>query len=242
MSSLLQEKLNRLLADAEGIIFDFDGLLADSEPYHYRAYNEVFERYGHSLDKDEYWVEWTSKGKGIAGEIERHDLDLGVDPIDLRKQKFEAYSRFCESGEIKLFADAIRLVELLAGTKKLAIASGSWGHDIRAILRNADAESHFPTILGKEAATKEKPHPDIFLNAAEAIKLPPQKCLVLEDALKGLSAASQAGIPCIIVRNQLNQNIDFSAADLLVPSLAELVSLLAHSVRGNRATPGGNKS
>ena len=225
--SPIVEKLNRLLASAEGIIFDFDGLLADSEPYHYRAYNEVFERYGHSLDPDEYWVEWTSKGKGIAGEIERHDLDLGIDPLELRKQKFEVYSRFCESGEIKLFADAIRLVELLAGTRKLAIASGSWGHDIRAILRNASAESYFPTILGKEAATREKPHPDIFLNAAKAINLPPEKCLVLEDALKGLSAAIEAGIPCIIIRNQLNQNIGFESADLLVPSLAELVSLLS---------------
>ena len=230
MPSPLLEKLNRLIAHAEGIIFDFDGLLADSEPYHYRAYNEVFERYGHSLDPDEYWVEWTSKGKGIAGEIERHDLDLGVDPIKLRQQKFEVYSRFCESGEIKLFADAVRLVKLLAGKRELAIASGSWGHDIRAILKNADAESHFPTILGKEAATKEKPHPEIFLNAAKAINLPPEKCLVLEDALKGLSAASQAGMPCIIIRNQLNQDIDFSDADLLVPSLAELVSLLASSL------------
>ena len=228
MSSSLPEKLKRLLADAEGIIFDFDGLLADSEPYHYRAYNEVFERYGHSLDPDEYWVEWTSKGKGIAGEIERHDLDLGVDPIDLRKQKFEVYSRFCKSGEIKLFADAVRLVELLADKRKLAIASGSWGYDIRAILKNANAESYFPTILGKESATKEKPHPEIFLNAAKSINLPPEKCLVLEDALKGLSAASQANIPCIIIRNKLNQDIDFSDADLLVPSLAELVSLLAH--------------
>jgi HAD superfamily hydrolase (TIGR01509 family) len=230
MPSPLLEKLNHLLADAEGIIFDFDGLLADSEPYHYRAYNEVFERYGHSLDPDEYWVEWTSKGKGIAGEIERHDLDLGVDPVELRQQKFAVYSRFCESGEIKLFADAVRLVELLADKRELAIASGSWGHDIRAILKNANAESHFPTILGKEAATKEKPHPEIFLNAAKALKLPPGKCLVLEDALKGLSAASQAGIPCIIIRNQLNQNIDFSDADLLVPSLAELVSLLNSSL------------
>jgi HAD superfamily hydrolase (TIGR01509 family) len=226
MPSPLLEKLNCLLASAEGIIFDFDGLLADSEPYHYRAYNEVFERYGHSLDPDEYWVEWTSKGKGIAGEIERHNLNLGIDPVELRQQKFAVYSRFCESGEIKLFADAVRLVELLAGKRKLAIASGSWGHDIRAILKNANAELHFPTILGKESATKEKPHPEIFLNAAKALNLLPEKCLVLEDALKGLSAASQAGIPCIIIRNQLNQSIDFSNANLLVPSLAELVSLL----------------
>ncbi|GIT64630.1 MAG: hypothetical protein Ct9H300mP23_02570 [Nitrospinota bacterium] len=69
----------------------------------------MFERYGHTINKAEYWIEWTSKGKGIAGEIERHNLKLDVNPIDIRKQKFEVYTRFCESGEIKLFPEAVRL-------------------------------------------------------------------------------------------------------------------------------------
>ena len=76
-------KLHSLINNAKAAILDFDGLLADSEPYHYKAYNEVFEKYGHTLDKDEYWIEWTSKGKGIAGEIERHNLKLSIDPIEL---------------------------------------------------------------------------------------------------------------------------------------------------------------
>ena len=67
-------KLHALLKNTKAAILDFDGLLADSEFYHYKAYNEVFERYGHTLDKDEYWIEWTSKGKGIKGEIERNNL------------------------------------------------------------------------------------------------------------------------------------------------------------------------
>jgi len=60
-------KLKALLDQCEGVILDFDGLIADSEPFHYRAYNEVFERYGHTIDPEEYWVEFTSKGKGIHG-------------------------------------------------------------------------------------------------------------------------------------------------------------------------------
>ena len=106
-----KKKLHTLLQKSKAAILDFDGLLADSEPYHYKAYNEVFERYGHTLDKSEYWIEWTSKGKGIAGEIERHNLTLDIDPKELRKQKFEVYTQFCESGAIKLFPEAVRLVE-----------------------------------------------------------------------------------------------------------------------------------
>jgi HAD superfamily hydrolase (TIGR01509 family) len=220
------DKLRSLLKRCACVVFDFDGLLADSEPFHYLAYNEVFERYGHTLNKDEYWVEWTSKGKGIAGEIERHNLSLGVDSVELRRQKFELYSRYCESGDIKLFPETLALTKSLASNHRLAIASGPWTKDIRSILKNADALSHFPVILGKESAPREKPHPDIFLKAADALEHPPESCLVLEDALKGLHAATEAHMPCLIIKNRLNQNIDFSEADLVLSSLAELVSLL----------------
>tara|TARA_B100000686_G_scaffold8949_1_gene9019 strand:- start:472 stop:1167 length:696 start_codon:yes stop_codon:yes gene_type:complete len=223
-----KKKLHNLLQKSKAAILDFDGLLADSEPYHYKAYNKVFERYGHTLNKTEYWIEWTSKGKGIAGEIERHNLKLGVDVKDLRKQKFEIYTRFCESGEIKLFPEAVRLVEQLSSNHKLAIASGSWAADIRHILRNADALDLVPVILGKESAEREKPFPDIFLNAAKRLGHSPAECFVLEDALKGLNAANEAGIPCIILQNNLNRNINFSGAEIVFPSLSSFVSDLAN--------------
>jgi HAD superfamily hydrolase (TIGR01509 family) len=219
-------KLHTLLEKSKAAILDFDGLLANSEPFHYKAYNEVFERYGHTLDKKEYWVEWTSKGKGIAGEIERHNLKLNVDPIEMRKQKFEVYTRFCESGEIKLFPDAVHLVERLASNHKVAIASGSWAKDIGHILRNAGALDLVPVILGKESSKREKPFPDIFLNAAKKLGYLPAECFVLEDALKGLNAANEAGIPCIILQNELNRNIDFKDAEMVFPSLADFVSAL----------------
>ncbi|MEC9423603.1 MAG: HAD family phosphatase [Nitrospinota bacterium] len=227
-SSLLErkEKLHILIKNAKAAILDFDGLLADSEPYHYKAYNEVFQRYGHTLNKDEYWIEWTSKGKGIAGEIERHNLNLNIEPIELRKQKFEVYSQFCQSGDIKLFPEAIRLVKRLSENYKIAIASGSWAKDIQHILKNGNASDLIPIILGKESAKREKPFPDIFLNAANKLGYEPKDCFVIEDALKGLNAANEAGIPCIILRNELNQNIEFKSAEIVFPSLADFVSAL----------------
>lgn len=220
------DKLKSLLKKTNGVIFDFDGVLADSEPYHYLAYNEIFEKYGHSLNKSEYWVEWTSKGQGIAGEIERHNLDLHIDPIKLREQKFEVYSQYCQNGDIKLFPESIRVVMQLRANLPVAIASGSWKHDIRAILKNSGAEHLFDNILGKESATKEKPHPDIFINAAKSLHCPTSQCMVIEDALKGLIAAKAANMSCIIILNQLNQNIDFSAADLIFSSLSDFSAAL----------------
>ena len=221
------EKLKSLLKKTNGIIFDFDGLLADSEPYHYLAYNQIFEKYGHSLNKSEYWVEWTSKGQGIAGEIKRHNLDLPIDPIKLREQKFEVYSQYCQNGDIKLFPEAIKVARKLKANLPVAIASGSWKHDIRAILKNSGAEYLFDNILGKESAIKEKPHPDIFINAAKSLHCHASQCMVIEDALKGLIAAKAANMACIIILNQLNQKIDFSEADLVFPSLSEFSAALA---------------
>jgi len=224
--STTKNRLRSLLDNSKSAILDFDGLIADSEPFHYRAYNEVFEKYGHTLNKEEYWVEWTSKGKGIAGEIKRHNLKLNVDPVELRKQKFEVYSRFCQSGEIKLFPLAQSMAESLSAHHKLAIASGSWVKDIRNILKNANSLNLFPIILGKESALREKPYPDIFLNAAEKLGCATSECFVVEDALKGLNAAKEAGMPCIILRNPLNRNINFYGAELIFESLEDFVKAL----------------
>ena len=217
-------QLNTLLDRCEGIILDFDGLIADSEPFHYRAYSEVFERYGHTINPEEYWVEFTSKGKGIQGEIERYNLKLDVKPEEMRQQKFEIYSRFCRNGDIKLFPEAKQFIQSLKGRFKVAIASGSWAHDIRDILKNENADSLIQTILGKEPPRPEKPAPDIFLEAARELNLAPEKCVVVEDALKGLTAAREAGMACIIVRNRLNQNIDFSEADIILESLSDFLN------------------
>ncbi|MFL2916458.1 MAG: HAD family hydrolase [Nitrospinia bacterium] len=221
-----KNRLRSLLDNSKSAILDFDGLVADSEPFHFRAYNEVFERYGHTLNKEEYWVEWTSKGKGIAGEIKRHDLKLNVDTVELRQQKFEVYSQFCQSGDIKLFPLAQSMAESLSAHHKLAIASGSWIKDIRNILKNADSLNLFPIILGKESAPREKPHPDIFLKAAEKLGCAASECFVVEDALKGLNAAKEAGMPCIILRNPLNRNINFYGAELIFESLEDFVKAL----------------
>ena len=221
-----KNRLRSLLDNSKSAILDFDGLVADSEPFHFRAYNEVFERYGHTLNKEEYWVEWTSKGKGIAGEIKRHDLKLNIDTVELRQQKFEVYSQFCQSGDIKLFPLAQSMAESLSAHHKLAIASGSWIKDIRNILKNADSLNLFPIILGKESALREKPHPDIFLKAAEKLGCAASECFVVEDALKGLNAAKEAGMPCIILRNPLNRNINFYGAELIFESLEDFVKAL----------------
>ena len=217
--------LTRLLRPARGLIFDFDGLLADSEKFHFRAYNDVFRRYGHSLDEVEYAKYWTSLGHGVRGEIERHGLDL--DPLEIRREKLPIFSRYCEDGSITLFDEAREIIELLSASgKKMAVASGTPAPDIRAVLRNADIDDAFEVILGSDTVTRVKPAPDVFLEALEAIDLPANECVVFEDAEKGMFAAIEAEIPVIIIRTPATEAFDFSRADLTVDSHSEMVRLL----------------
>ena len=215
----------KLVLGAKGLIFDFDGLLADSEKYHFLAYNEVFEKFGHTLDETEYYKYWTSLGHGVRGEIERHGLEL--DPVAIRREKMPIFSRYCEDGSIGLFDEAAEIVSRLARLgKTMVIASGTPAGDIRAVLRNAGFEDTFEVILGSDTVPKIKPAPDIFIKTLSMIGLNAEECVVFEDAEKGMFASIEAGIPVVVIRTPQTMNFDFSRADLTLDSHARTLDLV----------------
>ena len=213
---------DKLVRPAKGLIFDFDGFLADSEKYHFLSYKEVFARYGHDVDEVEYYKYWTSLGHGAKGEIERHNLDL--DRLVIRNEKLPIFSRYCEDGSIELFDEAREMLQIFTRSDKtLAIASGSPSADIRAVLRNGDVGDIFTTIIGSDTVPVIKPEPLIFLRTLEAISLSAEQCVVFEDAEKGMTAAIAADIPVIVVRTRETRDFDFSAANLVLESHVELL-------------------
>lgn len=218
-------KLKQLLRPAKGLIFDFDGLLADSEKYHFRAYNDVFVRYGHTLDETEYYKYWTSLGHGVRGEIERHNLDL--DPLEIRREKMPIFSKYCEDGSITLFEEAREIIDMMSRFgKAMAIASGTPAPDVRAVLRNANVDDFFDVIIGSDTVARVKPEPDIFLAALKALRFGPNECVVFEDAEKGMFAAIEAKIPVVIIRSPETKRFNFGRADLTVDSHREMIALL----------------
>ncbi len=215
----------RLFDRAKAVIFDFDGVLADSEKYHFITYSEIFKKYGHTVDEAEYYKYWTSLGLGARGEIERHNLDL--DPVAIRNEKLPLFTEYCRNGAIKLYDDVEEILRLaFAAGKRLTVASGTARPDIEAVLENAGVLDVFETIVGSDTVTTLKPAPDIFLAVLEQLDLPPADCLVIEDAEKGLQASITAGIPVIVIRTRETRHFDFSAADLVVESHAELLGML----------------
>jgi HAD superfamily hydrolase (TIGR01509 family) len=205
------------------VIFDFDGVLVDSERYHMASYNAVFQKYGHTLDPVEYAKYWTSLGQGPKGEIERHRLN--IDPALIRREKRPAFSQLCRDGVVQFFPESRELVAILSRAgKTLAIASGTMVTDINAILGNEKLLDRFAVIAGSDTVPALKPSPDILLHVQRELRIAARDCVVIEDAEKGIGAARGAGMPVVVVRTPETGAIDFSAADLVLASHAELLS------------------
>lgn len=218
-------KLKYLLGKVETVVFDFDNVIVDSEPFHFKAYEKVFSKRGHKLNREQYWKEWTSKGEGVEGEIKRHHLDM--DPSEIKSEKDPLYSEYCRSGAIIIFPAAIESIRALdkAGYT-LAIASGSYQSDIKAIIRANGIENHFTEIIGKDGIKNKKPHPETYLKACRAVHTSPARCLAIEDAEKGVKSAKGAGMHVILIETDITRQIPIEGADLKLSSINELSYLL----------------
>ncbi|MCK4548782.1 MAG: HAD family phosphatase [Candidatus Krumholzibacteria bacterium] len=222
------EVFRRIIDGAAAVIFDFDNVIVDSEPFHYKAYSEVFAGRGHTIDRDEYWVEWTSKGGGAEGEINRYGLDL--DPADIRAEKDPVYSSYCVNGEIPLFPDAVRITELFRSSGiRTAIASGSYSHDVKALLTAHNIGHLFEIVVGKDDSGRIKPFPEPYLLAALRLDLEPERCFAIEDAEKGVISAHAAGMKVIVVDTEVTAGVTIPGADLHLPDLGGLYEMMVEA-------------
>ena len=219
------DTLKRILDGAKAVIFDFDNVVVDSEPFHYEAYAAVFAAHGHTIDRDDYWLEWTSKGGGAAKEIRRYGLDL--DPAAIQAEKDPIYAAFCRNGSVAPFPEAIETARLLRGAGFLvAIASGSYRSDIEAILEANDARDLFAAIVGKDGIARYKPDPETYIAACAELRLAPSACVAVEDAEKGVKSARAAGMKVILVETAITRGLSIGGADLSLSGVAELRDLL----------------
>jgi HAD superfamily hydrolase (TIGR01509 family) len=222
-----------------GLIFDCDGVLADTERYgHLPAFNQTFAEFGLP-------VRWTEAEYGeklaIGGGKERMAslltpefvaaAQLSTDPEDQRlllatwhRRKTEIYTAMVAAGELPARPGVRRLVDdaRRAGWR-LAVASTSAEPSVRAVLEHAvgvDAAADFLVLAG-DVVPYKKPAPDIYLLARERLDLPPGQLLVVEDSRNGLDAATAAGLSCLVTVNGYTQDEDFSEAALVVTSLGD---------------------
>jgi len=201
------------------VIFDLDGLLADTERLHCQAYQMAFAERGVELVTEDYAEHWVRHGKGIVEWVDRQGLTF--DPDDLRMRKSQHYLSLLKSS-LRPMDGALELLDFLHGKFRIALASSSYRDAIDGVLAVLRIASYFEVIVSGLDVAKVKPAPDIFLLAARALRVDPSECLVFEDAEKGVIAADRAGMRCIVVPNDFTRHHDFSKATRICASLREV--------------------
>jgi beta-phosphoglucomutase len=201
------------------VIFDLDGLLADTEPLHCLAYQQALRSAGATVTETEYIEHWVRQGKGIGEWLNQQGLNL--DPLHLRAVKSENYLELLATS-LRPMDGALELLENLRGKKTLALASSSYRDAVDGVLQGLKIDHFFATIVTGLDVPRVKPAPDIFLAAARQVGAAVAECLVLEDAEKGVIAAHEAGMPCIAVPTDYTRHHDFSKAARICASLKEI--------------------
>ncbi len=214
------------------IIFDFDGVVADSEPTHLAVFQQVLGEMGFFLSAEEYYAEYLGyddKGcfRAFLTAHGQSPSDKTVDELVVSKAR--AYLDHIKQNLI-IFPGVRELVREAASRHRLAIASGALRSEIEYVLECAGIRKEFEHITSAEDVRHGKPNPEPFLHALDSLnraaktaqdRLAPDECLVIEDSIPGIRAAQAAGMKVLAVANTHTIQ-DLHEAEALTQSLADV--------------------
>jgi HAD superfamily hydrolase (TIGR01509 family) len=206
---------------AFAVIFDFDGLIVDSETPEFEAHRQIFAEHGVTLTAEE-WLEEVGSYEPNRNWFERLGRRLGRD-LDHAALREEKRRRFWQVVIMEPMPGIRRLLDALTtATVPLALASSSELSWIGRATQMLDVARCFRTIVTGNDVQRRKPDPEPYLLAARRLGIPPARCVAIEDSEHGLRAAQAAGMKTVVIPNWLTEMQDLSGAHLRVRSAEEL--------------------
>lgn len=211
----------------QAFLFDLDGLMVDSEPLSKYAWDQVIARHGKAIPDSLYDQLLGMRLAEVEVRLVR-EMDLDVIPEVLGAETEEVFLNMVRgdaltpSALLPMPGLLPLLEELQARQVPLALATSGRQPYPTLALQILRLEKYFTAIASGDMVAHGKPAPDIFLKAAELLKIPAANCLVLEDAPNGIEAARQAGMWSIAIPNAHSRRLDLSAATAILPSLSDV--------------------
>jgi len=203
----------------KAVIFDFDGLIVDTESVWFDAYKEVLHRYEVELTLQKF-----SEVVGTSDEILFDFINSNLkEPIE--KELIEQMAK--ELVDEKLLEPSLResvedyLISAKNAGLQIALASSSSREWVESFLKKLNIYEYFSVIKTKDDVKKVKPDPELYLKAIEEIGVQVSEAISFEDSLNGLIAATKAGLHCVIVPNQVTSHLEFENHSLRLSSMAE---------------------
>jgi HAD superfamily hydrolase (TIGR01509 family) len=203
-----------------GLVFDFDGLIVDSEKPVYRAWAEVYGLYGEELSLD-LWRTVIGHGPGFFDPVAELERRLGA-ALDGEALRARYRARQLELMEAELILPGVREwgEEARAMGVRLGVASNSRRAWVTGNLERLGLDG-WQCIRCFDDVGRPKPAPDVYLAVIDCLGVAPREAMAVEDSPSGLRAAKAAGLFCVAVPGSLTPDADYSEADLVLGSLAD---------------------
>ena len=216
-----------MTSDNGAVIWDVDGTLVDTAEMHFRAWEELCAELGRPFTRADFAATFGRRNPEIFQYLFGDRLASRVDELGFHKE--ELYRAAARQG-VELLPGARALLEgLHASGFKQAIGSSAPLANVELILQITHSAQFFDAISSAEDTQRGKPDPQVFEVAARKLRVPPAKCVVMEDAVAGVEAAKAGGMKCIAVSfvgHHPEEKLRAAGADLVVPTL-ERVSVQA---------------
>jgi HAD superfamily hydrolase (TIGR01509 family) len=188
---------NTTLTAPRGLIFDCDGTLADTMPLHWRAWNVISQRHRLLFPEERFYAMGGVPSRDIL-QLLREEQSIEIDPLAVAKEKEQEYLRIMS--ECTPIHEVVEIAREHHGKLPMAVASGGLQHIICGVLEHLGIRDYFDAVVTSEMVQRQKPAPDIFLEAARRIDVEPGLCRAYEDTDLGLSAIRAAGMEAVDVR------------------------------------------
>jgi HAD superfamily hydrolase (TIGR01509 family) len=207
--------------EIRAVVFDFDGLVLDTETPVYTAWAEAFTAHGSEpLSIDEWALE---VGSARVLDLVAMLHERATRPVDVDAMHRVRHARHDALIDVENILPGVIawLDEAEALGLGIAIASSSEVDWVQPHLDRLGILHRFAHISCRDENVPPKPEPDVYLRACAALEVDPRNALAVEDSPNGIAAAKAAGLACVAVPNQITASLDFSQADLVVASLAD---------------------
>ncbi|MEZ4778750.1 MAG: HAD family phosphatase [Flavobacteriaceae bacterium] len=207
----------------KAVLFDMDGVIVDTEPLHRKAYFKMFEEMEISVSEALY-TSFTGQSTIEICEALVKKFSMKQSPKDLVTCKRKHFKQLFENDEsLTLLPGVLELIQdYHHNGLTLVLASSASMDNINRIFRRFDLDRYFSAKLSGADLAKSKPHPEIFIKAAQAAGCSKEECMVIEDSTNGIAAAKAAEIFCVGYNSLHSEDQDYSLADVVVSDFEEI--------------------
>ncbi len=180
-----------------GLIFDCDGTLADTMPLHWKAWQAITQRHRILFSRERFYALGGVPSRDILKML-GEEQGLTLDALSVAREKEEEYLNYLS--QVEPVHTIVEIARVNFGKMPMAVASGGTRAIIGKVLEHLGIRQFFQAVVTSEDVVRQKPAPDIFIEAARRIAVPPECCRAYEDTELGLQAIRAAGIEAVDVR------------------------------------------